>query len=115
MVITITTAGRLRQQVADFGFRVWRVWEIGHLSSRRRGRVRNWVLAPSQESMSLVTPGFNTTSHLLVEKSVWCLVWNGGMDPYSSPYITPNNSLHNPFPHSLRAKGSAGEAKSFDG
>ena len=23
------------------------------------------------------------------------------MDPYSSPYIIPNNSLHNPFPHSL--------------
>ena len=25
----------------------------------------------------------------------------GGMDPYSSPYIIPNASLHNPFPHSL--------------
>ena len=23
------------------------------------------------------------------------------MDPYSSPYIIPNSSLHNPFPHSL--------------
>ena len=23
------------------------------------------------------------------------------MDAYSSPYIIPNNSLHNPFPHSL--------------
>ena len=23
------------------------------------------------------------------------------MDPYSSPYIIPNNCLHNPFPHSL--------------
>ena len=23
------------------------------------------------------------------------------MDPYRSPYIIPNNSLHNPFPHSL--------------
>ena len=23
------------------------------------------------------------------------------MDPYSGPYIIPNNSLHNPFPHSL--------------
>ena len=23
------------------------------------------------------------------------------MDPYSSPYIIPNNSPHNPFPHSL--------------
>ena len=33
--------------------------------------------------------------------SVWCL-GNGGMDPYSSPYIIPNNSPHNPFPHSLR-------------
>ena len=34
--------------------------------------------------------------------SVWFLVRNGGMDPYSSPYIIPNsNSLHNPFPHSL--------------
>ena len=23
------------------------------------------------------------------------------MDPYSSPYILPNNGLHNEFPHSL--------------
>ena len=23
------------------------------------------------------------------------------MDPYSSPYIIPNSSPHNPFPHSL--------------
>ena len=23
------------------------------------------------------------------------------MDPYSSPYIIPNNSYHNAFPHSL--------------
>ena len=30
------------------------------------------------------------------------------MDPYSSPYIIPNNSLHNPCPHSLLStrKGS---------
>ena len=28
-------------------------------------------------------------------------VGNGGMDPYSSPYIIPNSSPHNPFPHSL--------------
>ena len=33
--------------------------------------------------------------------SVWCFVGNGGIDPYSSPYIIPSNSLHNPFPHSL--------------
>ena len=31
----------------------------------------------------------------------WCLGGNGGMDPYSSPYIMPNNSPHSPFPHSL--------------
>ena len=31
--------------------------------------------------------------------SPWCLVGNGGMDPYSSPYIIPNDSPHNPFPH----------------
>ena len=28
-------------------------------------------------------------------------VGNGGMDPFSSLYIIPNSSLHNPFPHSL--------------
>ena len=28
---------------------------------------------------------------------------NGGRDPYSSRYIIPNSSPHNPFPHSLRA------------
>ena len=37
--------------------------------------------------------------------TVWCLVGNGGLDPYSSPYIIPNNSLHNPFPHSLLRTG----------
>ena len=30
--------------------------------------------------------------------TVWFLVGNGGMDPYSSPYIIPNHSPHNPFP-----------------
>ena len=30
-----------------------------------------------------------------------CLVGNGGMDPYSSPYIVPRNSLHNPVPDCL--------------
>ena len=29
--------------------------------------------------------------------SVWFLVGNGGMDPYSSFYIIPNKSPHNPF------------------
>ena len=33
--------------------------------------------------------------------TVWFLVGNGGMDPYSSPYIIPKYSPHNPFPHSL--------------
>ena len=31
------------------------------------------------------------------ERTVWFSVGNGGMDPYSSPYKIPNNSLHNPF------------------
>ena len=32
------------------------------------------------------------------------------MDPYASPYIIPNNSPHNPFPHSLlRTRQSAAE------
>ena len=31
------------------------------------------------------------------------------MDPYSSPYIIPNNIPHNPFPHSLlRTRQTAG-------
>ena len=25
------------------------------------------------------------------------------MDPYSSPYIIPNNNPYNPFPHSLQS------------
>ena len=33
--------------------------------------------------------------------SPWCLVENGAMDPYTGPCIIPNDSLHNPFPHSL--------------
>ena len=36
------------------------------------------------------------------------------MDPYSSPYIIPNSSLHNPFPHSLlRTRQSALEIDVF--
>ena len=31
----------------------------------------------------------------------WCLGGNGGMDPYSSPYIIPKNNPYVPFPHSL--------------
>ena len=31
------------------------------------------------------------------------LVGNGGIDPYSSPYIIPDNSLQNLFPHSLQS------------
>ena len=31
----------------------------------------------------------------------WRETGNGGTDPYSSLYIIPNNSPHNPFPHSL--------------
>ena len=46
-------------------------------------------------------PGKLEMSDLGVGSSVWCLVGNGGMDPYSSPYITPNNSPPNPIPHSL--------------
>ena len=42
---------------------------------------------------------------------VWFLVGNGGMDPCSSPYIIPNNSPHNPFPHSLLRTR---QLKSFD-
>ena len=36
-----------------------------------------------------------------VTKSPWCLVGNGGMDPYSSPYIIPIDNPKDPFPHSL--------------
>ena len=37
------------------------------------------------------------------KRQIFCLDLgrNGGMDPCGSPYIIPNNSLHNPFPHSL--------------
>ena len=33
--------------------------------------------------------------------SPWCLGGNGAMDPYSSPYIIPNNNPSNPFPLSV--------------
>ena len=32
---------------------------------------------------------------------VWCLQREEKIDPYSSPYVTPNSSPHNPFPNSL--------------
>ena len=35
------------------------------------------------------------------------------MDPYSSPYIIPNNSLHNPFPHSLREVRGDAQQRSY--
>ena len=36
-----------------------------------------------------------------LDNTVWCFVVNGGMGSYSRPYISPKNSLHNPFLHSL--------------
>ena len=33
------------------------------------------------------------------------------MDPYGSPHIVPNTSLHNPFPHSLLRTRQQHEAK----
>ena len=53
----------------------------------------------------LITPIAKGTEPPSVDKgypqTVWCLVGNGATDPYSSPYIIPNNSLYRPFPHSL--------------
>ena len=31
----------------------------------------------------------------------WCLRGKGGMDPYGSPYIIPDNDPYNPVPLSL--------------
>ena len=63
----------------------------------------------------------------------WCLVGNGGMDPYSSPDIIPkmgewipivvqiewdripNNSPNNPFPHSLLSTREFGSVVQGDG
>ena len=42
-----------------------------------------------------------STCHRQKPSTPWCLAGNGGVDPYTSPYIIPNNSPHNPFPHSL--------------
>ena len=39
-------------------------------------------------------------SRLPPDKTPWCLVGNGGTDPYSSPYTIPHNSPTH-FPHSL--------------
>ena len=38
------------------------------------------------------------------------LVGKGELDPYSSLYIIPNNSPHNPFPHSLLSTRETNEA-----
>ena len=37
--------------------------------------------------------------------TVWFSVGNGGMDPYSIPKTNPNNSSHDPCPHSLLSTG----------
>ena len=50
----------------------------------------------------------NAILHTLMPLSVWFLVGNGGMDPFSSPYRIPNNSPPHPFPHSpLRTRQGA--------
>ena len=48
------------------------------------------------------------TVAMLLPYIVCFLVGNGGVDPYSSPYIIPNNSLHNPFPTCRVSWGTKG-------
>ena len=40
------------------------------------------------------------TVNPVTPSTVWCVVGNGGMDPYSSPYIIPIvvSIVHSPFP-----------------
>ena len=43
--------------------------------------------------------------YIVNSRALWCgpwfLVGNGGMDPYSSPYVITNIGPQYPFPHSL--------------
>ena len=66
----------------------------------RRGRVTYIPFVQSSSRMRLLS---ESKAFAILEQphAVWCTVGNGGMDPYSSPYIIPIDSLHTPFPHSL--------------
>ena len=44
---------------------------------------------------------FHSADQVLPRLSARCLGGNGGMDPYSSPYMIPNYNPYNPFPHAL--------------
>ena len=64
------------------GFRVWRFLAV-------------LCLALFREQARHIQAGF-TQACAKKLSTVWCLVGNGGLDPYSSPLLVPNNSLHNP-------------------
>ena len=56
-----------------------------------------WLILQESEQVEQGDGALCAMSHY----SPWCLVGNGGMDPYSSPYIIPKSSPHNfipPFP-----------------
>ena len=65
--------------------RLFALLRVGSKSIRCHEALRSFAVR-------MLFPSFDSCS------AVWCLVGNGGMDPYSSPYIIPNNSPHNPFP-----------------
>ena len=103
--------GRLIHQRQAFdshlGFRIqaFRPLKQGlHNPAPDLGRSRKKRHCQKQESRSHGT---------LNSKAVWFLVGNGGMDPYSSPHIIPNNSPQNPFPHSRRRTRQKGTVQSF--
>ena len=58
--------------------------------------------AKSEPTYMFTFPG-HIYIYIYIQTSVWflVLVGNGGVDPYSRPYIISNNSPHTPFPHSL--------------
>ena len=59
----------------------------------RRGRVTYIPFVQSSSRMRLLSA---SKAFAILEQphAVWCLVGNEGMDPYSSPYIIPIDSLH---------------------
>ena len=90
ILLDLDAAGVLRDAAADLGT----AQSSGTPSDVRPAD--HWMSGPSQNNRFCSS---GTRRSLL--KTVWYLVGNRGMDPYSSPYIIPNIRLHNPFPHSL--------------
>ena len=82
------------------------IWSGFQTLRKHRESLKFGAFVGSWHKCSIQGLGFRVGGPSLVKPTppdCQFLVGNGGIDPYSSPYIIPDNSLQNLFPHSLQS------------